>query len=72
MKRKEMHVFESSKQHFSSQIDYLSVFLNGFDLKNEIFVIVALEINCFFCILQKPKEQIHLVFGLEALKKLKY
>jgi len=51
MKRKEIHVFESSKQHFSSQIDYLSVFLNIFDLKNEIFVVVALEINCFFCIL---------------------
>ena len=51
MKRKEIHVFESNKQHFSSQIDYLSVFLNGFDLKNEIFVIGALEINCFFCIL---------------------
>ena len=42
LERKEIHVFENSKQHFSSHGVYLFMFQNGLDRKDAIFVIVPL------------------------------
>ena len=36
-------IFENSIWHFSSHKDYLLLFLNGFDRKDTIFVIVPLK-----------------------------
>ena len=39
---KQKEIFENSKKHFSSHAGYLFMFLNGFNRKDVIFVIVAL------------------------------
>ena len=49
LERKE--IFEKSKQHFSSQADYLFMFQNGFDRKDAIFVIVPLSLFQWFSLL---------------------